>query len=194
MMQVRFSIPEYDRALAEYIALVVKGVFDQDPYLRKISSGTTLHGGPRRNVRSPQPLDQPMITIQQDFDIPLEVIRNTDTDEYATLLYMAAKEYKDKLLAALFQGISEVTDAGGNVIDARGEPLTPDVLNDVLERMELSFDENGQPIHPMVVLHPDTFARLKDIQPTAEQRQRQAEIVQRKKAEHDAKKRSRRLS
>jgi hypothetical protein len=193
-VQLRFDIPGYDKALAEFTALVIKGVLEQDPILGQIRGGTTTHGGPRRNVRGPTPLDQPMTTLQQEFSIPTEVIRRTDTDAYAALLHAAATEYRDKLLTSLFRGVSEVTDATGNTIDAQGQPLNPDMLNDMLERIEFDFDEAGQPIMPRVVIHPDVLERLKAIEPTPEQLRRQAEILARKKAEHDAQKRTRRLS
>src|SRR5688572_27675021 len=113
MIHVRFCIPAYDRAFAEFVALVLKGVLAQDPILNETAGGPTFHGGPRRNVRGPQPLDHPMMPVHQEFTISAEVIRLSDTGAYADLLHKAAEEHRDRLLTSLFQQLSEVIDATG---------------------------------------------------------------------------------
>jgi hypothetical protein len=81
----------------------------------------------------------------------------------------------------------------GNVVDADGKPLSHDTINDALELMEISFDRHGNPKLPTLVASPQAAEDLNRQAPTPEQQNRRQEILLRKKREHDAKKRHRRL-
>ena len=77
-------------------------------------------------------------------------------------------------------------------MSAAGRPLTFDLVLDMLEQTEISFNEDGSP-NFSVVLHPTQAEKLLASPVTPEQKRRQAEILARKKAEQDAQKRTRRL-
>ena len=64
----------------------------------------------------------------------------------------------------------------------------------MLERMEIEFDEHGEPILPTMIGPPAIAVKIEDNPITPEQEQRKAEILARKKTEFYAKKRTRRLS
>jgi hypothetical protein len=90
--------------------------------------------------------------------------------------------------------VSEVTDATGNSISAAGQSLSHDLILDAIERVEIDFDDEGNPRMPSLMAHPQTLVPLARIQPTDEQERRYEQIMTAKKAAHDAKKRHRRLS
>lgn len=48
--------------------------------------------------------------------------------------------------------IEQATEAVGNVVDTKGEPITPDTFLDTVEKMQIDFDECGKPILPSIVV------------------------------------------
>lgn len=62
----------------------------------------------------------------------------------------------------VFSKLNEITKQTGNVVDAHGKPLTPDTLFELLEKIEMDFDDQGRPIMPTLVLHPAMFEKIKD--------------------------------
>ncbi len=167
--QLRFDIPAYDRAMVEL-----------------------LHSGPSRAVREPQPLDQPLNTFEHMLTIPFEVIRTTNIAAFIQILYEFAQSYKRQMGASVFQTLDAVTDVFGSKVDAQGQPLSFDMINDMFEKLQLGVDDHGQAIPPTHI-HPEMAQRLAAVQPTDAQRQRYATIMQPKQAEHNAQKRTRRL-
>lgn len=179
--------------MADFMGKIAQGILGLDALLRNMPSRRTVHAGPMRNVREPQVLDQPLQAFRYTLSIPFDVIRNTDIDQFTELLYDFAEAHRHEIGGAFVRTMMEVTEATGNSINAEGRPLSFDMINDAIEMIDISFDERGNPNVPTIVVHPDMAKKLMAIEPTPEQLQRQAEILQRKKAAFDAQKRTRRL-
>jgi hypothetical protein len=173
---------------------VVKGFFSADSFFGQIPWKTTEHAGPVRNVRGPSPLDQMMPVVEAESSVSIDTIRNTDIEDYTQFLYVLATSSIQAFADEFFKGLGEITNAVGTSLDAGGEPFSFDMLNDILEKLHIQFDEEGEPILPTLVMHPKMAERIGNMKPTPEQEKRYAEIIERKRAEHYAKKRTRRLS
>ena len=74
------------------------------------------------------------------------------------------------------------------------QPLNLDVLNDMLEKMHVDFDDQGNPRLPTLLVPPEMVETVKNLVPTDAQLVRRQQILDSKRKEHDDKKRSRRLS
>ena len=92
----------------------------------------------------------------------------------------------------LFNVFPQICDATGNTVDAQGKNVW-DAHLEMLETMEMSFDENGNH-NTTLVVHPDTARKIRENPPTVEQLAKGEEIIERKRKEFYAQKRSRRLS
>lgn len=90
--------------------------------------------------------------------------------------------------------MDEITNATGNVVRADGQPISWDLISDMLEKMPLDFDEQGNPLMPTMYASPEGAAQAREMTPTPEQQLRRSEIIERKRAEFYAQKRTRRLS
>lgn len=190
----RFDIPRYDQAMADFMGEVAQGFLQQDGIIRQMPVRKTVHSGPSRNVRSPQILDQPLQEFRHTLTIPFDVIRNTDIDAFIQVLYQFADAHRQDIVRSMIQGLMEVTDASGNTTDAHGRTLCFDMINDALEMIEISFDERGEPILPTIMVGPEMGKKLMAIEPTSEELLRYNNILERKKANYNAQKRTRRLS
>lgn len=194
MGKLRLHIPQYDRAVFQFIDEVNRKLLALDSILHFMPLRATMHSGPSRNVRNPVIVDQPMHANEQILSIEYDVIRNTDIDKFTKILWEFTEITKRNIIPMMLTGISEVVDAIGNTVDAEDQGFSFDLLNQALEKLRVDFDEDGNPILPTLVVNPNMYERIKDIKPTPEQAQRFREIIEAKKEEHDAQKRSRRLS
>ncbi len=193
VVQIRLDIPNYSDALSALFAVATKAVHDSDPFLRLIPLRHTVHSGPIRNVPGPEPLDHPLELTEQSAAIDKETIRETEVEEFTEVLHRFAIGIARQRAEFTFRMMDEITRKTGNAISNEGKPLTYGVLIDMIEQAEMSFDEEGKP-QSSIVMSPDLYRRLTALQPTAEEEQRIAAVMRRKRAEHDAQKRTRRLS
>lgn len=107
----------------------------------------------------------------------------------------------DEMARQTFQGmlaeIIRVTNSVGNSIDANGQPLTQELFLQMLERMDQSFDENGNWMPPTIFISPDMakkhFEIMKSWENDPKFLTRQAEIVTRKREEWNDRENSRKL-
>lgn len=106
----------------------------------------------------------------------------------------AADQQVASIISHILEHIDDVTEAFGNNINAQGESLNHDLLNKMLERIELSFDEQGTPMMPTLHANPDTLQRLRSLPaPTAEQIRVRTDIIERKRQEYTYRKCYKRL-
>ena len=127
-------------------------------------------------------------------------------DDFAGLPILAVLERLRGVAEDLARGRAQhafsVLDATcqevGNVVDADGGPLTPQLILQAWERMVIVFDEDGQPKLPTIVVHPTKQEALRqalsmfDTDP--ELRHRADEILQRKREEWFAREADRTLA
>lgn len=111
-----------------------------------------------------------------------------------TDVYVAMAETAEQILASLmpqmFGHISDICDATGNTISGAGRDIW-ETLTEALESIEISFDSEGDPSLPTLVMHPDAASKLAD--PPEGFEERWNEIIRRKRDEWLATRRTRRL-
>ena len=56
--------------------------------------------------------------------------------------------------------ISEVTESTGRAIDAKGQGLSPTLILQALEKIDVEFDDNGNPKNLALVVHPNQIQKL----------------------------------
>jgi len=188
------NIPEYESAALRFIAEVMHGFLNVDPLFSGIERSISVHRGPIRNVRGDTPLDQSMFTVRGESSLSWDSVRNGKIDDYTRFLVDISKSQRESLARQFFKNLSEITDATGRSVNAGGQPLTVDLILDLIEKVEFDFDDDGNPQYPTLVLHPDAIKRLQELEFTPEQEQRQKQIIEEKRARFNASKRTRRLS
>ena len=74
----------------------------------------------------------------------------------------AAREMARQISTQAFATITEIVDKVGNVVDGGGKPLSPESFLELLSKMQLEFDENGNPKGLTVVIPPSMEERAKE--------------------------------
>lgn len=166
----------------------------QDIILRDIKSYKVLHGGGFRYQSDEKEAHSPLREIMTDIAYKYEEILNFDLESFCTKLYEMIMKRIEQLHKLMYEEVLNATDLTGNKVDARGSKFNPDFLLDMLEKMEISFDENGDPKMPQLHVSPETYKQIKSLDYTPEQEKRHNDIIEKKKKLWYAKKRYRKLS
>jgi hypothetical protein len=80
----------------------------------------------------------------------------------------------------LFHRLAQITQETGQSVDAGGKPLTPELLLEMLDRMEIDFDAEGRPIWPSIICHPSQQEAILNWDVTEEQTRQLEELIERK--------------
>jgi hypothetical protein len=188
------NVPDYESAAVRFINEVLHGFLNVDPLFSGIERSITVHRGPIRNVPGETPLDQSMFVVSGEANLPWDSIRNGKIEDYTRFLVDISESQRKSLARHFFRSISEITDMTGRSINAKGQPLTADLILDLLEKVEFGFDDEGNPQYPTLVLPPQAIKKLQELKLTPEQEQRHKKIIEEKRARFNASKRTRRLS
>jgi hypothetical protein len=193
--RLTFEIPIYEKAMKRFIWEIINGFFTIHPLFGKMPRRISEHRGPVRNVRGSDPLDQTINTIEGESSLSIETIRDTDFEDYTSFLTGFADSMIEAFSKDFYRDLGQAIDANGMMFDAQGEPFSHDMLNDMLDRLDIEFDEQGKPRMPTIITgDPKMAEKIRGTEPTPEQTRRRAKIIREKKVEYNAKKRTRQLS
>ena len=73
-----------------------------------------------------------------------------------------AEDLSSQQSKMVFERLDQITDRTGNVVDAEGQAINPDLILQSLEKIEIDFSEDGQPRLPTLVVSPEHYERLKE--------------------------------
>ncbi|HVU97772.1 MAG TPA: hypothetical protein VHE34_21255 [Puia sp.] len=125
----------------------------------------------------------PMKKMTASFTLDIAEIKNNPLLIYEHLLAMA-KEMADQQVSMSVQTISEVTELVGNKHVSKGT-VTPEDIFAIYEKVEISFQPNGQPNMPSIVagelMGAQINAALLQIKENAAYTQRFQEILETKR-------------
>ena len=186
------ALDEYDRATREFFSEAVDAVARaSDPILGQIQrekveviakSMSTMESG---ELLQREPL---LSSASVSFSVP-DAIDGNFSDVVAAIAN-TAEQFLSSMMPNIFDHISEICDATGNVVSGKDRPIW-DAMIEVLETIAISFDEDGNPSLPSIVMHPDTAAKLGD--PPEGYEEKVNEIIARRRDEWLAGRRTRRL-
>lgn len=186
------ALDEYDRATREFFSEAVDAVARaSNPILGQIQrekveviarSLNTMESG---DVVQREPL---LSSASVTFSVPDAIIG--DFGDVIAAVADTAEQFVASMMPNIFEHISEICDATGNVVSGKDRPIW-DAMVETLETIAISFDEDGNPSLPSIVMHPDTAAKLGS--PPEGYEERCNEIISRRRDEWLAGRRSRRL-
>jgi hypothetical protein len=133
------------------------------------------------------------VPVRIGLEMEIAPITAGDLGGVLAALDAAAAQQEEALSKALFSSLGEITKMTGNQVDAGGRPLSWDLIIDMLEELEIRFDDDGK-MDLTLVMNPRDFERLERLgPPTPEQEARREAVLERKREEWQARRRQRRL-
>jgi hypothetical protein len=214
MRDRKLYINEYDDAWERLVEQIVFGFHSLDSLLRLFPPMKSQHMGPFRYVQDDKTLDQPLELTKFGASSSVD-LRRGNIEEHTIFIYEFVKSYMKTTASYFFRRLSELPDVTGNKLEGGDQPFTPDRLLEANEKCPFDFEGDEPPtIHifphaeieitscmmfaksasALVFIHPDKAEKIDPAVWTEGQKKRHREIMSRKRLEHDAAKRTRRLS
>lgn len=208
---------EYHVAYERLLRHIYDGFHMLDPLLRRLPPIETEHHHRAIYTQTQPRLDSSPVETQSSAEVaqngePLELRgathrfratahidpQDVDIAAHTVFLYDLAQSYVESMKPVTEHHCREVAHAHGNEFQTGGEPLSWEHLLTMQERMPLSFDAQGRVSWPLLLLNgqarEDFDKLLEQGHATPEQKQRMEDIIESKRREHNARKRTRRLS
>jgi len=108
--------------------------------------------------------------------------------------YKFSKERVEKVNQEFFNTVNQITNLTGNLIDAKGRKVSSDLFFELLEKMYIPFDDEGNAIMPSWIAGPELASQIIKLKETNEDKEKLQSIIEKKKKDFYAKKHYRRLS
>jgi hypothetical protein len=135
--------------------------------------------------------------IGAEMSIPTDEVPNLTPDRIAKELDSLAEKLARQMRQGIIESLNQATDQAGTRVDAKGSPPTKELFIEVLDRMLLLFDKDGNLIPPAIVMHPRIWEthgeEMKNWEQDPEFSVRYEEIVERKREEWRARESRRKL-
>ena len=148
--------------------------------LKEIKYYRVLHGGGFRYRNDEKEAYSPIKEIMTDIVYKYDEIINFELESFCSKLYEMIMKRIEQMHKMMYAEISAATDLTGNKVDARGTKFNAEFLLDMLEKMEISFDEIGEPNNLQLHVSPETYNQIKDQKFTPEQEKRHKDIMKKR--------------
>ena len=100
--------------------------------------------------------------ISSGFSISTDEIIEKGVDAFISQIDKISEELIKQQLQLLFKKMDEITERTGNIVNAKGKNISPEVILEALDKVQFDFDEFGNPLYPSLVLHPNDMEKIKD--------------------------------
>ena len=155
------DFPELKKELNDRLAMHVKAEASNDPLLAAFPS-FVIHEGRRAELTRSDGTSH-----QMNFDNPMSARTTVSAADVRTKGGKAALEAAREIAAQLQQAMAEravaslqeAVEAIGNSLDGGGRPLSAEMILEMWDKMELSFDADGNWEQPTLLIHPNLEAR-----------------------------------
>ena len=134
-----------------------------------------------------------MEKVEGKIEIKQEEIEGLTHEKVIDKIDTVAREMAEQMAKAAYKVMSNAAEEVGNVTSADGEPLSIDLLLKSLEKIHLSFDEEGQPSGLRLVAHSKMSSSLEKIYSQIESHPRYQELMERKREEWRVRENNRKL-
>jgi hypothetical protein len=160
-------LPDFPK-VKSYISRCLVGrlrnkVHQSDPLLSLIKRRTQFEGN--RHSVSPKggpPRTSGFETLSSEFKIPNDELIEKGPGAFAERIDKVAQDLIKGASGMMIRTMRETSEQTGNVIDSGGKPLTPDLLLQLMQKVEMDFDDNGNPTNMAFVVSPDIWEKYKD--------------------------------
>lgn len=137
------------------------------------------------------------VEAKTEYKVLYTDIPNMGPEDVLKILHQQAKEFGAQQAKHQYKVISQTSEEVGNVVNSKGKPFTIDTFFEVMEKIQIQFDEFGKPNMPTMVVGSDGAESARQVIQEAESnpdvKKRMDELMMKKKEEYDAEQARRKL-
>lgn len=148
------------KILAKYSRYIAS----QDPLVGGIPMTKKLHSGGVIYKSAEKELEVPLGVMSAEVAVTMDDVYGFNLEKLCLDIYEYAQSFLKDMTKTMFSTLSQVTDFTGNVIDGKGKGVNHEMLIEMLEKIHIDYDQEGNPLLPSIVIHPDmakSFEKLK---------------------------------
>jgi hypothetical protein len=177
-------LPDYPvlkKKLNRKLELIVRDEVRKDP-LQAIIPQKIVHEGDRIAIKTIDgySTESSYGTFVSDFQITSEEIIEKGPNAMFSRSKEIAKDISEKINKHTIGIFEKVTETTGNVVKSK-TGITPESILEMFEKIEMSFDDAGKPIIPLLVVAPQDYERIKKEVETPAFREKQLAIILKKR-------------
>ena len=192
-----FKLSEYHAAFAKFVYTAIQELMGRkDPFFGQIKAVQTPRPAMVRNTMpSGQIVENEPMSVAMPFAVDFQEAITGNSGSLVASIDSAAEEALKTVMPQLFSYVGRLCQAGGTATDAGGQKLSHRLIRESLAKLQIDFDENGQPIMPTMVMHPEMLKQLEALPPPSEEDVRAwNELMEQKRQEFNDRRRHRKLS
>lgn len=155
------DFPELKAEARRILDAIYRARIQKDPFIGRVKK-ETIHEGDRCAIRrNDGTWDETSLTeIVEKTPIDTDAVREVGLKALVDGSAEAAERFKGQQLKMMFGKLRELTEKTGNVVDAAGKPFTYELFLDLLKKVDIDFDESGEPHMPTMVVAPELGAKI----------------------------------
>lgn len=152
---------EISQVLTEYLQT---RILQRSAHMDGIAKSIIHEGGKSTIVRASGETDEIDIkTASGEAPITEDELKTMDLGGIRQKLDAIAEEMASQQAEHFFDVLVDATNKTGNVVDGKGNPLTNELLLEVLEKMPIEFNEDGTHSDLRIVVGPDSEETIKKL-------------------------------
>ena len=164
-------------------------LFSEDPFFGQIGIQPDYHGGGVHYESEGKHLVTSLSKIKIEAKRSIADIINYDIEKFSEYMYLLANRRLEQMFDIFVKTMDKITNLTGNVTHTQGKPFSFDMILDLLEKVDIGFDDEGNARLPKFIGGPKLVEKMNEAQ-----EKRFSEIIEKKKKEFYAQKCYRRLS
>lgn len=125
--------------------------------------------------------------------LELEEFKKFGLNAVLKTLDKTAIDVAEKQTKFFFSRLNTICDESGQTSDAKGRPISYDLIFEMLEGIDIDFDDSGNPIFPTLISSPKIKSCFDKVEMTDEQKERFEKLIEQKRSEWRDRESDRRL-
>jgi hypothetical protein len=100
--------------------------------------------------------------FRSGFNLKNEDIIEKGVNSFIDVANNVGSDLQSQIGKKIFSDLDKITTKTGNVVDGKGEKFSPEMLHKAIEKMDLSFDDSGNPNMPAMFVSPEMGDRIQE--------------------------------
>jgi hypothetical protein len=193
------DFPQVKEVLLARVTAYIEQLVRQEPILRGIRQVHHFEGSEMHTQPSTGPVQSSGYEHYKSakVEVSREAIIERGPNALIEQFRVLAEELKAHQVSTLLDCAGKAAESVGNVVHGSGQPYSPELIFEMLEKITIAFDDDGNPDMPQAFISPETGAYIRahaaEWEADPAFRERHAKILQRKREEWDDRERHREL-
>jgi hypothetical protein len=192
-----FSLPEYHQAFERFSwQAMVELMKRKSPVLGMIQSEITEHVPSVRNtLPSGKIIESQPLELKMEFSVEVQDAIHGQVESTIVAIDHAAEQAVKSVMEHFYAYHTRLCEAAGTKTDAKGQPISHDLMLASLEKVDIEFDQDGNALFPTMVMHPSMAEQLRRLPPPTENQIKAFnDLIERKRNDYASRRRDRQLS